>query len=198
LLLGGCVSLAGNVISWAVKQPAVSLSLLLAGATVLTWIGVGYGLSMLMMGARASVGGVLRFLAVLAAMLAPLAASLGLLLSASAANTPTMALPLLVLIPLSIFLFTFLPGWPVWQAVSPQFLPLSRVWASTRGIRLSLFLVGFAAGAVGRLTPETSPAASFPMALAVATSTALLAVFASLIFSSVSVAAAKWMRGNAT
>ena len=101
-------------------------------------------------GIQRSVAAYLRFAATWAAVLLPIAIAIGLLFSAPILGRGQALLFFVIGLVIAVALIAFLPAWPVAQAVSPRFVPPTRILSATRGFRWGLVGMALVLAAMNR------------------------------------------------
>jgi len=168
-----------------------------AGCTVLVGASLvlSYGVCMEMIGRRRSWGGLVRFLATVAAMVAPLV--LGLVIIAMAPGAKGGLGAALACLLLAIFCLSFLQGWPVLQATSDSLVGPWAAFKATKGLRWPLFLASSLTGTVNRFVPSISTADNLAGAGLLAVLGGVVSAFSLMLAAAIAVTAWRHMATRA-
>jgi hypothetical protein len=130
----------------------------IAALTILGATTASYVLCMWLLGQRVSLLGGARFIGSFFVLMAPLIASVVLLVMAAWGYQPILVLGALPLLLIGMVVAALFVAWPVLQATEARFVSLARVFRATEGYRWSLFGASFVIGAINRieLDPGTS------------------------------------------
>jgi hypothetical protein len=152
----GALSALLSIIAWPHRphlewMDTLGLALLLVASLLAT-----YGGAMKMIGHPWSYRGLALFLTTLLAMFLPILPAT-VFMGLTSGSQLWAAASLLASL-LGIILITFLPGWPIMQATSSQFIGPWAAFRSTEGLRWQLFLSAFLTNGLNKALPPMSTA----------------------------------------
>ncbi len=192
----GVASAGSELFLWSHRPALLPLDIAILAVVVAASVVAIYAVSMMMIAARCSVQGLIKFVATWIAMALPVLLSLGLLIVASRASYGAGVAASVVLLLASIVILALMPGWPLRQAVSTTFVGPREAFRSTYGFRWQLIAGALIAGNINRVVPSVADSHDLWTACFIAAVGGIAAVGSAMVGLAISVSA--WRRMQQT
>ena len=190
----GLFSTVQEMAHWSEWSGLFIADYILLTAAIPMWLGVTYVSSMMLVSARINWSGFLKFSGIMLLMFLPIMVGLvsALLLGQENSRLATV----ISLLVLGWLILTFLPAWPIAQAISHQFVSPIRILRATSGYRWSLVGVALVTGGFDKIVPATSAANSVGEAILLAIGNGLVSAMTMMIAASLGATAWRYASQN--